>query len=151
VIKFPRAGLLALLATSLAACFGNGPDRSAPSTTQPPVVLSDVSGHQALVVTKVGDYPLRSATTEFFGLPSPQLALSGSVCKYLTGSVVALTKTPVRIASGERRAVLGATLRVTSLKRPVVLAYAVGYTRMGPGIASIEGGRRPACIHMAAG
>jgi hypothetical protein len=149
VITFPRVALVALVAVSLGACTGGGSHRSSPSTTRHPIVLGDVSGHQSLVVTKVGDYPLQSGTTDFFGLPSPQLALSKRVCSYLTGSVVALKKTVITIASGERRTVLSARLRVTSLKRPVVVAYAVGYTRMGPAVASIEGGRAPACISTA--
>jgi hypothetical protein len=59
---------------------------------------------------------------------------------------MALTKKPITLADGGKRAVLTAELRVTSLTRPLVMAYEVAYVRMGPDVASIDGGAPPACI-----
>jgi hypothetical protein len=147
-----RACLLALLLL-VASCSGGATRHVSPnpptgSVSRPssPVVLNDVSGHFALVVTKTGDYPLESPITEFFGLPSPQLLVSRDACHYLSGRVVSLAKKPIKIAAGGQRAILTAVLRVTSLRRPVVIAYEVAYTRRGPDVASIDGGTRPACI-----
>lgn len=144
---------LLVLPLLVASCSAGTARHVSPTPTTPPtsvlsapLVLSDVSGHFALVVSKTGDYSLRSPVTEFFGLPSPQLRVSRDACRYLSGRVVSVAKTPITIADGGKRAILTAVLRVTSLRRPVVIAYEVVYTRMGEDVASIDGGTRPACI-----
>jgi hypothetical protein len=108
-------------------------------------VLSDVSHHFALIIPRIGDYPLEFQVSDFFGLASPQLLVSRDVCRYLTGQVVSLAKRPIKTVNGER-AVLSAVPRVTSLKRAVVIAAEVTYMRDGPNVASISGGAPPSCI-----
>jgi hypothetical protein len=153
-----RARALALLTVivTLAACSGGAARHASPPTTVPvstpsaPVVLNDVSGHLALLVTKTGDYSLKSPITPEYFAFSPEVLLSGDVCRYLTGRVMALTNKPITLPGGDRRAILTAELRVTTLKRPLVLAYDITYVRLGPAFASIDANTpnsgRLACI-----
>lgn len=152
-LRGSRYGWLLSLLVLIAACSGGTtrhvrpvPTTSSVSTSSSPVVLDDVSGHSALVVTKTGDYPLESPITELFWLTSPQLRVSSDPCQYLSARVVSLSKKAIKLAGGEQRAILTAVLRVTSLKRPVVIAYGVTQTRMGPEVAALDGGASPPCI-----
>jgi hypothetical protein len=110
-------------------------------------VLRDVTHNFALIVTRTGDYTLHSPTTELFYRLSPILLVSDEACRYLSGRVVSLVRTPIKIADGGTRAVLNATLRVTTLRRPVVIAYSVTYSSFGGDIGSVERGGTPVtCI-----
>ena len=82
---------------------------------------------------------------DFFGLLSPQLAISGDVCKYLTIDVPSLRKVQTPTANG-MKATLLATVHVSTVKRPVIVGYQLRYTREGLRVVSLTSGAVPPCF-----
>jgi hypothetical protein len=123
-----------------------GSTSTAASTPPQPVALANLNGHQALIITKSGTFNMRSPFMDFLGHPSPQLALSSDVCNYLSGALVSLDFTLTTAANGTKLETMLASLRVTSVKQPVIVGYEFRYTLLGPEVVSLDGRPGPPCL-----
>jgi hypothetical protein len=131
-----------ILLAVLGACSIHATQRAAPQ----PVALANLNGHQAVVITKPGTYILRSFLMDFVGHPSPELALSDDICNYLAATVVSVGQVPSNTVNGAQKETMVASLRVNSLRQPVILGYQFDYALLGPSVVSLDGRAALSCL-----
>lgn len=123
--------IVGLAAVTAAGCV----DRS----ESQPLVLDGVDGHRAAVISEPGTYTLRERQLASPGaLVSLQLQLSADICDYARITVDGPVE---RQVSGTDFVTPTATLKVSELRRPVVVGYAIGYTRLGPPVTGLNNNR----------